>query len=436
MNFLVRPTAGLRGSLRVAGDKSISHRSVILGSIANGLTSVSGILEGEDVLATIAAFRAMGVPITRTEEPVAGPCYLIEGQGLYGLSRPDGPLDMGNSGTAFRLLAGLLSAQKWPVTLVGDESLSARPMIRIIEPLVAMGALLSSRNGLPPVEISPVDALNGIHYHTPMASAQVKSAVLLAGLYARGTTAVTESVPTRDHTERMLKGFGYPVRVDGSTVAIAGNGILKGQEIDVPADLSSAAFFVLAALISVDSKLVLEKVGNNPSRNGVIAILRRMGGQIDLSNETLAGGEPVADFTVSSSRLNGCELNAADVASAIDEIPVIAIAAACAEGVTRITGASELRVKESDRIRSVVNGLQSLGVVVEEFDDGMEISGGKIHGGHVDSMGDHRIAMAFAMAGIVASSPVTVADCENVATSFPYFIELANKAGVTVIVDQ
>ncbi len=416
----------------VAGDKSVSHRSIIFGSLAEGKTVVRDILEGEDVLATIAAFRAMGVSIERTGDRT----YDIQGVGLHGLSPPVAAMDMGNSGTAFRLLTGLLCGQKWASTLIGDESLTTRPMGRIIAPLSVMGAKIESADGKPPLHISPVEQLKGAHYDMPIASAQVKSSLLFAGLYASGETSVSEPAPTRDHTERMLRGFGYDVKKQNGVISLQGGGRLNGCEIDVPADLSSATFFILAGLIVPDSELLLTKVGVNPSRNGVLSILEKMGANIERMNETVVGGEPVADLVVRSSSLKGCDISGDEIALAIDEVPAISIAAACALGITRITEAEELRVKESDRISSVVNGLRNLGVVVEELPDGMVIEGGKLKGGKVDSYGDHRIAMAFSIAGAVASDTVEVNNCANVATSFPDFRELANSIGLSIDVGE
>ncbi len=432
MKFLISPSSDLHGRLKVAGDKSISHRSIIFGSIANGVTRVSKLLEGEDVIATIRAFRAMGVEITGVGDGSDNGQYEVHGKGLHGLTQPENELDMGNSGTAFRLLTGLLCGQSWPSRLTGDSSLIQRPMSRIIEPLTAMGAKIHAVDGKPPLELYQCDQLSAIDYTTPMASAQVKSAILLAGLYADGKTSVSESATTRDHTERMLAGFGYAVERHGNTVAICGGGELKAMDIEIPADLSSAAFFIVAALISKNSELVLEKVGVNPSRNGIIPILKRMGGDIELINPSQVGGEPVADVVVKSSRLKGCEINGNDIALAIDEIPVISVAAACAQGITQISDAAELRVKESDRISSVVKGLVDLGIGVEEQPDGMIIHGGILGGGQVNSFGDHRIAMAFAMAGAAAQGQVEVTDCDNVATSFPNFSELANQSGINI----
>lgn len=417
----------LRGEVRVDGDKSISHRAIMFGAIADGVTRVQNLLLGEDVMATVAAFRAMGVEIRQD-----GREFLINGAGMEGLHRPGKALDMGNSGTAFRLLAGILCGQKWPVTLTGDASLRGRPMDRIIAPLSEMGAWFESDAGRPPLTVHPPGEVQAIRYELPMASAQVKSAVLLAGLYARGNTEVHEPAPTRDHTERMLRGFGYPVRRNGDWISLTGGGRLGAREVDVPSDLSSAAFFIVGALIAPGSEILLRRVGINPSRDGVLRILRRMSADISLENQQEVGGEPLADLRVRHSRLQAVDLDAGDVALAVDEIPVLAVAAACAEGVTTIRGAEELRVKESDRIRTTVAGLTALGVEVLEHPDGMSITGGRVAGGVVESGGDHRIAMAFAMAASAAGSAVRVMDTACINTSFPGFLDLARSAGMAI----
>ena len=429
--FLIAPGGSLNGTVKVDGDKSISHRSIIFGAIAEGKTHISDILEGEDVLATIAAFRAMGVDIRREREGQ----YRVSGAGIDGLKEPECELDMGNSGTAFRLLTGLLAGQKWKSRLVGDESLTGRPMGRVIKHLTQMGAVISSRDMMPPLEISPGGELKGINYEMPIASAQVKSCLMLAGLYASGTTEVVEPAPTRDHTERMLAAFGYPVNKDRNRIWLEGGHQLSAVDIVVPSDLSSATFFIIGALISKDSELHLPGVGINPTRNGVLGILRRMGANIEESNPRTIGGEPVADLIVRSSHLQGCEIAGEDIALAIDEIPAISVAAAVAEGVTEIRDGEELRVKESDRIHSTVQGLKALGVQVDEKPDGMVITGGKLSGGVVDSFHDHRIAMSFAMAGLAAAEQIQVNRCENVATSFPQFANLAGNAGLNISVN-
>lgn len=423
----------LTGQFRVPGDKSVSHRSIMLGSLANGTTEVTGFLEGEDSLATLQAFRDMGVVI---EGPDNGR-VVIHGVGLHGLQAPPGALYLGNSGTSMRLLAGLMAGQSFDVEMTGDESLSKRPMKRVSDPLGQMGAEVSTaEGGRPPLKVKGGSALKGIHYDLPMASAQVKSCVLLAGLYAEGKTSVTEPAPTRDHTERMLKGFGYEVQVDGSTVTLKSGGTLSATEIDVPADISSAAFFMVAASIMPGSDITLEHVGINPTRIGVINILREMGGNLELLNEREVGGEPVADIRIRSAQLKGIHIPEDQVPLAIDEFPSIFIAASCAEGETVLTGAEELRVKESDRIQAMVDGLVTLGVDAKGTEDGAVIQGfgaeGSFGGGEIDSCHDHRIAMSFAMASLRSNSTIVIRECDNVATSFPGFVELACRAGVAL----
>lgn len=429
-SFHVEPGGVIKGKIRVAGDKSISHRSIILGAIANGVTRVKGFLEGEDALNTVAAFREMGVTIVGPENGE----MTIYGVGKHGLKAPRKPLYMGNSGTAMRLLAGLLSAQSFDSELVGDESLSERPMNRIAAPLREMGAQIDAEaDGTPPLRITG-SRLQGIKYAMPIASAQVKSCLLLAGLYAEGWTEVSEPAPCRDHTERMLTGFGYFLEKDTEQgiCRLEGGHDLEGTEIDVPADISSAAFFMVAAAISPGSDLLLEHVGINPTRTGVINILRAMGASIELSNEQLVGGEPVADIRIRHQALKGIEIPVDQIPLAIDEFPVLFVAAACAEGETLLRGASELRVKESDRIDAMAKGLQQLGISTETYDDGIRIVGGKIGGGQVDSFGDHRIAMSFAVSALRAESAITIANCANVATSFPDFVDLAERSGIKI----
>ncbi len=430
VTFISQAGGVLTGECRVAGDKSISHRSIMLGSLAEGITKVKGFLEGDDSLATLNAFRQMGVKI---EQPEAG-SLIIHGVGMNGLKQPNMPLDLGNSGTSMRLLTGLMAAQNFSVTLVGDESLSTRPMKRVTAPLTAMGANISATDaGTAPLKISPSDHLKGVSYAMPVASAQVKSSLLLAGLYAKGETCVTEPAPTRDHTERMLTGFGYQVKREGSKICLAGGGKLSAIDLDIPADISSAAFFMVGATIAPNSSLLLTHVGINPTRNGVINILRLMGANIEIKNKRDIGGETIADLLITSAVLHGIPIPLDQVPLAIDEFPAIFIAAACAKGMTILTGAEELRVKETDRIQVMVDGLLALGVDCQATPDGVIINGGDhFNGGKVDSGGDHRIAMSFAMAALRATSAIEIMDCANVNTSFPNFIELAQKAGLKV----
>lgn len=430
MDFEIAPGGRIAGVCRVPGDKSISHRAVMLAALADGDSRFEGFLAGADTLATAAAFRAMGVDI---DGPQAG-VLTVRGVGLYGLTPPAGPLDMGNSGTGMRLLAGLMAGQRFGVTLIGDESLTRRPMRRVIAPLRQMGADISAAEGdTPPLVLRPVESLHGIDYVLPMASAQVKSCLLLAGLYAQGRTCVTEPAPTRDHTERMLTAFGRPVRRDGARVCIEGGPMpLKAASFAIPGDISSAAFALVAALIAGEGELLIENVGVNPTRTGILDILRAMGADIELLNPRQAGAEPVADLRVRASALRGIAVPPELVPLAIDEFPAIAVAAACATGETLITGAEELRVKESDRIAAIAAGLAALGIAVEALPDGLRIEGGRFRGGVVDSHGDHRIAMAFSLAALRATAPVRIRDCANVGTSFPGYVELMRGLGLAI----
>lgn len=434
MEYRLSPGGSLQGELRVPGDKSISHRAVMFGAIAEGETRVSGFLQGDDALATVAAFRAMGVAIDGPEDGR----MTLQGVGLHGLNGAAGELDMGNAGTAMRLMAGLLAGQAFDSTLVGDVSLMQRPMARVTDPLALMGARIATAEaGRPPLRISGGQSLRGIHYDLPMASAQVKSCLLLAGLYADGTTSVTEPAPTRDHTERMLRAFGCEVaRSDAGVIGLQGGGQLRGCTIEVPADISSAAFFLVAASIAPGSELLLTHVGLNPTRSGVLDILELMGADIARLNPREVGGEPVADLLVRHAPLRGIDIPEALVPLAIDELPVLFIAAACAEGRTVLRGAEELRVKESDRIASMAEGLATIGVRHEVLDDGLIIDGaggaGHLGGGTIRTFHDHRIAMAFSIAALAASEELRILDCDHVATSFPQFDALARGVGLQI----
>jgi 3-phosphoshikimate 1-carboxyvinyltransferase len=434
ITFKVQPGGLLQGQARVPGDKSMSHRSIMLGSLADGVTHVKGFLEAEDALATLQAFRDMGVEI---EGPVDG-CLTIHGVGKHGLKAPKNDLYLGNSGTSMRLLSGLLAGQSFDSVLTGDKSLSGRPMKRVTEPLALMGAdIKATEKGTAPLYITgKAGQLHGIDYAMPMASAQVKSCLLLAGMYAGGETSVTEPAPTRDHTERMLSGFSYPVKQQGSKVTITADGKLAAADIDVPSDISSAAFFLVGASIAPGSDLLLKHVGINPTRTGVIDILRLMGANIEVLNERIVGGEPVADLHVVYSPLTGIDIPEALVPLAIDEFPVLFVAAACAKGQTRLSGAEELRVKESDRIQVMADGLKILGVDAQPTEDGMVIQGGSIGGGVVTSHGDHRIAMAFSIAGLRADAAITILDCANVNTSFPEFKDLVHRLGLALVCEE
>jgi len=435
INFITQPGGGpVQGCIRVPGDKSISHRSIMLGALAEGVTQVKGFLEGEDALATLQTFRDLGVLI---EGPHNGE-VAIHGVGMKGLKAPQDPLYLGNSGTSMRLLSGLLAAQSFDCELTGDASLSKRPMGRVADPLRLMGAeIKTAEGGRPPLKIKGDQPLKGIHYDLPMASAQVKSSLLLAGLWAEGETSVTEPAPTRDHTERMLQGFGYAVKKEGATASLVGGGKLTACDIDIPADISSATFFMVAAAITPGSDLLLEHVGINPTRDGVINILRLMGADLELSNQREVGGEPVADIRVRYQPLKGIDIPEDQVPLAIDEFPALFVAASCAEGVTRLRGAEELRVKESDRIQVMADGLQALGVDCTVLEDGIDIQGkGEVKEvfttASLQCHHDHRIAMSFAVAGLRASGEITIEDCATVNTSFPGFAELASSVGLKV----
>lgn len=431
----VAPGGLVQGDIRVPGDKSISHRAVMLGALAEGVTEVKGFLEGADALATAQIFRAMGV---RIEGPEDGH-VVVHGVGLHGLRAPVGVLDCGNSGTSMRLLCGILAGQRFGSRLVGDESLSRRPMRRVIEPLSAMGARIDSADGRPPLEVQAVPALRGVAQQLQVASAQVKSALLLAGLYAHGQTSVTEQAVTRDHTERMLGAFGVRVTREGATVSLTGGQMLRACPVDVPADISSAAFFLVAAAICPGSELTLRHVGVNPTRTGVLHILRAMGADIRESHARVVGGEPVADLHVRGGRLRGIVIDPAWVPLAIDEFPALFIAAACAEGTTELRGAEELRVKESDRIQVMADGLAAVGMPVTVLPDGMRIEGHgeqaqPFAGGRVSSHGDHRIAMSFAVAALRSRGAIRIDDTVNVGTSFPGFVDLARSVGLNITV--
>lgn len=429
--FVCKPGGSVGGNFRVPGDKSISHRSIMLASIADGTSHISGFLQGEDSLNTMRAFQQMGVPIERNQGEVT-----VSGVGLHGLQAPATDLDMGNSGTAMRLLLGLLAGQDFDARLIGDCSLSSRPMLRVIHPLQQMGAVIESTDGgRAPLQVRGGHALEAIDYQMPVASAQVKSCLLLAGLYARGETIVHEPAPTRDHSERMLRGFGCEVASKAGEIRLRGNQALTACDIDVPADISSAAFFMVAGSIASDSDITLQHVGINPTRTGVIDVLKLMGADIEILNRQEIGGEPVADIRVRSAALSGIEIPESLVPLAIDEFPVLFVAAACAVGETRLSGAEELRVKESDRIQVMADGLTRLGIEAEVKPDGIIIQGGKLGGGEIDSHGDHRIAMAFSVASLAASQDIYIRDCSNVNTSFPGFAELAQRAGIRISID-
>ncbi|MDC9714551.1 MAG: 3-phosphoshikimate 1-carboxyvinyltransferase [Gammaproteobacteria bacterium] len=427
--FIIQPAKILSGRLKVPGDKSISHRSIMLGSLAEGITEVSGFLQGEDALATLEAFQKMGVKIKRDGDKVT-----IHGVGLHDLKQPSAPLNLGNSGTSMRLMLGILAAQNFDSELIGDVSLSKRPMGRVIDPLTEMGAMIESNNGKPPLKIKGAQSLTAIHYDLPVASAQVKSCVLLAGLYAQGKTCVNEPETTRDHTERMLNGFGYLVNTTDKQMCLTGGGALTATKIQVPSDISSAAFFMVAACIAPQADITLMGVNINPTRTGVINILQLMGGNLVLSNEREIGGELLADIRIQSSDLKGISIPKELIPLAIDEFPAIFIAAACAQGETVLTEAKELRVKESDRIQVMADGLDILGIANEVLEDGIKIQGGTFSkpSGVIESHHDHRISMSFAVASLRCEYVIEINGVDNVKTSFPNFVELANSAGMNI----
>ena len=428
LSYISTPVTSINGEITVPGDKSISHRSIILGAIAKGTSHIKGFLDGEDCIATLNAFRAMGVVI---EGPVQQE-LVIHGVGKYGLSRPQQTIDCGNSGTSMRLLAGLLAAQSFDSKLSGDSSLLKRPMRRIAKPLTQMGAEIRTTDDKPPLYIKGGKSLQGIDYVLPEASAQVKSSILLAALYAKGATSVSENGISRDHTERMLKTFSYPLYQSNNKITVTADGELQGTDISVPGDISSASFFIVAATIIPGSEVLIRNVGINPTRTGVLHILAEMGANIAILNQRQEGGELVADLRVKYAQLQGIKIPSAMVPIAIDEFPILFIAAACAQGQTVLSGAKELRLKESDRIGVMAEGLKKLGLTVQEYEDGIMIQGGSILGGVVESKGDHRIAMSFAIAGALAKGSVTILNCANVATSFPTFVKTANELHLSI----
>jgi 3-phosphoshikimate 1-carboxyvinyltransferase len=431
--FEAHPTLRVSGTVVVPGDKSISHRALMLSGIAEGTSEVTGFLASEDCLATLTAMRALGV---RIEQP--SPTHVvIHGVGLRGLRDARRTLDMGNAGTAMRLFTGLLSAQAFDSQLIGDASLMKRPMERVAKPLREMGADVRTHGGRPPVDIGGGRKLHGIEYRMPVASAQVKSAVLLAALFADGSTTVIAPGLSRDHSERMLASCGVRLDIDGLRATLHPPRALSNQQLEVPGDFSSAAFFIVAGLLGAAGEgLLIQNVGMNPTRTGLLDILRSMGGSIDIQNPRESGAEPVADLKVRASALRGIQVPVELVPLAIDELPVLFIAAACAAGETVVTGAEELRVKESDRIASMSAGLEALGVVHSVLPGGMRIegrgAGPAFSGGEVDSFGDHRIAMSFAVASLRAAQPISIRDVANVSTSFPGFVALARSAGLDI----
>ena len=427
-NFRIEPSNSIIGKVNIPGDKSISHRAIILAAIADGESRIKNFLQGEDTLATIRVFQKMGVNIKND-----GDIIIVKGVGLHGLRAENPTLDFGNSGTSVRLLSGLLSAQNFSSQLIGDESLMKRPMSRIINPLQKMNAKINCTDlGTLPIKIEGGQKIEGIEYELPIFSAQLKSCLLLAGLYAEGTTKIIENMVTRDHTERMLANFSHSVIKKGNQISIKKADRLIGCEIIVPGDFSSAAYFIVAAILTPNSNIILENVGVNPTRNAMIKIMKLMGADVELKNERLESGEPVATIYAKTSTLIGIDIPEELVPVAIDELPIILVAAACAKGKTKLSGAAELRVKESDRIQSMLDGFISLGIKVKALEDGMIIEGGQYNGGVINSNDDHRIAMAFSIAGIIAKAPIIINSCKNVATSFPEFVDTAKHLGMNI----
>ena len=427
-NFRIEPSNSIIGKVNIPGDKSISHRAIILAAIADGESRIKNFLQGEDTLATIRVFQKMGVNIKND-----GDIIIVKGVGLHGLRVENPTLDFGNSGTSVRLLSGLLSAQNFSSQLIGDESLMKRPMSRIINPLQKMNAKINCTDlGTLPIKIEGGQKIEGIEYELPIFSAQLKSCLLLAGLYAEGTTKIIENMATRDHTERMLANFSHSVIKKGNQISIKKADRLIGCEIIVPGDFSSAAYFIVAAILTPNSNIILENVGVNPTRNAMIKIMKLMGADVELKNERLESGEPVATIYAKTSKLIGIDIPEELVPVAIDELPIILVAAACAKGKTKLSGAAELRVKESDRIQSMLDGFISLGIKVKALEDGMIIEGGQYNGGVINSNDDHRIAMAFSIAGIIAKAPIIINSCKNVATSFPEFVDTAKHLGMNI----
>ena len=435
MIFTVKRGEGLRGEISVPGDKSISHRSIILASLAEGESTISGLLEGEDCLATIEVFKKMGIDISSKKG-----VYSVIGNGLQGLKEPNEALDFGNSGTSIRLCAGLLSSQNFSSTLTGDKSLSSRPMQRVVDPLNAMGAdLAATDEGTLPIKVSPVKSLHAIEYSLPVASAQVKSCLMLAGLFAEGETKITEKTITRDHTERMFMEYGLPIEIKPSgqsrTICVNKASRIYPQDIKVPGDFSSASFFILAALICPDSSIKIKNVGINETRIGFLHALRHMGANIELINVKNTS-EATADILVKTSSLKGISLNTALVANMIDEMPAFFVAAALAEGITIVKDAKELRTKESDRLQAMADSLNAFGIKNELNQDGIVIHGigskGTLNSAEIDSYGDHRIAMASAIGSLRSDDAVKILDCVNVNTSFPNFIDVCREVGIDI----
>ncbi len=423
MDKIISSKTGLKGNIKIPGDKSISHRAVMFGSIAKGDTEITGFLKGDDCISTISCFRKLGIDINVSEDKV-----IVHGKGLHGLTAPEKPLYVGNSGTTIRLISGILSAQPFDSVLNGDSSIQKRPMKRVINPLAEMGAEIdSTNNGYAPLTIHGTK-LKAIEYTMPVASAQVKSSILLASLFAEGTTIINEPVASRDHTEIMLNYFGADIKNKDGVITSTPVNELYGRSLEVPGDISSAAFFMVAGLIVPNSHLIIENVGINPTRTGIIDALRAMGGYVEILNERRSGGELVGDIEVKTSQLKATTLEGSIIPRMIDEIPVFAVAALCAEGTTYVKDAEELKVKESNRIATMSTELGKMGAIITETDDGMIIEGGqKLKGSTVYSHLDHRVAMSCATAALIADGATTITDADCVGISFPNFYEILEK---------
>ena len=428
MDFYVEPSENLSGEIEIPGDKSISHRAVIFGALACGVSEFENFLSGEDCLATLDAFENLGVKVNLNDGKL-----IINGVGINGLNKASEALYLGNSGTSARLLIGLLGAQKFESTIKGDMSLSGRPMNRVLDPLEKMGANIQSNNGRLPIHIKSVNEISSIKYSLPIASAQVKSSLILASIYADSQSKIKEKWVTRDHTERMMQSMGYPISVTDNIITVEGNGKLNPIKLNIPGDFSSSVFLIVACLITPNSSITIKNVGTNSTRTGFLRIAKMMGANIDIHNKRMEGYESVADINVRTSSLQSIQVEDNDLVSlSIDEFPAIFILAANADGTSIFRGLKELRVKESDRISSMAKGFQKLGINTVEFEDGIQIEGGKLDGGDIECFGDHRVAMSFAVAGASAKNAIRVNNVESVGTSFPSFLDCAREIGICI----
>ena len=428
MDFYIEPSENLSGEIEIPGDKSISHRAVIFGSLANGVSEFTNFLSAEDCLATLSAFKKMGVYANLNNDKL-----IIHGVGINGLNKASEPLYLGNSGTSARLLAGLLGAQKFESTIEGDKSLSGRPMNRVLDPLETMGVYIQSNNGKLPLHIKSANEISSINYSLPVASAQVKSSLILASMYANSQSIIREKSVTRDHTERMMMSMGYPVSVSDNVISIQGKSKLNPIKFNIPSDFSSSVFMIVACLITPNSAILIKNVGINATRIGFLRIAKMMGANIDIHNIRMEGNESVADIEVKTSSLRSIQIHDSDLVSlSIDEFPAIFVLAANANGTSIFRGLRELRVKESDRISSMARGFGRLGINTVEFEDGIQIEGGKLDGGNVECYGDHRVAMSFAVAGASAKNAIKINNVESIDTSFPSFLDSVKEIGILI----